>query len=464
MKIHYIIYLNTKKYIINIYSFFAIKFIKFLTIFMFNKQHRRNFRNKYINLISQKKELLLKEIAFIFLKEDYPLTIKNTSNPIIFLTDSGAVAEYAVRTYSELDGKFDIYVYTTNKQNIENLKNKSVSNNQSILPIYDGNWIQDLPSETPKLFTIGDSCDYKNIYDLAKKTKGIPNRWFILPDARVFGAITKKMSQEDIKNLVKKYYSDIVNLNDTNVIDCIVDNKLVFLKHIVEETGISNIIVYGDKAKETILNDMQRNKLDINLKVVEQAYERINNKQKSNLVMKQNNEYLIGTFGIPDNVYKRTNIIIQAFDILMREHFPVKLLFVGPKIYEYIKKEKVVNSNIVIIENPDYDEWLRLMNTVDLAIQLRERAFAHTSGCLFELIGLEKRCIVTKGMISSSWHKLCCFVQEGISAELLAQNIKEKLLENNDIDTLSLPYSNNAYLHNAKQIYNIVNEKGEKNE
>ena len=89
-------------------------------------------------------------------------------------------------------------------------------------------------------------------------------------------------------------------------------------------------------------------------------------------------------------------------------------------------------------ETKDTEDFISLMNSVDIAIQLRNNTIGESSGVINQLLGLNKKIITTKGFVSKELSKSVREVKPFISAEELALEILYYLEDKTIIDNSEL--------------------------
>ena len=135
----------------------------------------------------------------------------------------------------------------------------------------------------------------------------------------------------------------------------------------------------------------------------------------------------------------------------------VNLLINNVLLYILYKKEFTNTIKTKVIESPHEKDWLPILNSVDLGIQLRENFFAFSSGCVAELIAIGKPCLISTGMVSDAWHELCTQIESGLSVEQLANEIMKAL--NKKYNTGLLPYNDNINYWYACKIKEFLEAK-----
>ncbi len=376
---------------------------------------------------------------------------------------TGAISEYTVRIHANMHEKFDIFADVKNFDELTHLHSLHPNANLCVLPLTSFNDVKKIVDYERKIFVLGNSQHHKKIFELACQTKGEENRWIILHEPIILGAYFHKFDNDYYRlfnEFIVKWYP---KCSETNVETLPIpfnkfylDNKIYLIRPLLNLTGIKNIICYSDKNKETLLSELSEDeKKDLSVFSIPLPIQKFTNIPNTSDLIEKKSKYLIGSFGIPDNFYKRTNLIIDATTILNEKyHYDVHLLIAGATASSYADKIPY----ITILSNPPSDKWLPLLNTVDLGIQLRENAFSFSSATIVELLGLGKKILCTEGMVNSDWSGTTTSFPEGKEAEDLALYIIDALKKKPHIPE-NIIYQKYSFLANAEKIYNLIKEE-----
>ncbi len=423
--------------------------VKILCFFIPFRDLRHSVRNK---LLDERFNLwyLLSSLFSFNLKDKFENKIK------IFVAGSGAVTEYAIKMYQEMPDKFVIFADVRTSKEYKNLLKKFPKASEMIFPLCKNKkYIYD---NSLKLFYVGNSSHYSFIFKILLKTKNVKNRWLVLPDIVTLGAYTYNI--KEIRKIICNYYpefrDDIKNVEDKDFVQFICINKISFIRYVVEASGIKNFVVFSKKGFNTIKTEL-KNVSDINIYVMQNTISKLSLPQ-SKYSVKHSSKYLVGTFGIPHDITKGTDKVIKAVQLLNKRGKSVDLVLAGMLINNYIDSVKD-KKNCIFIDNPDYDDFLNIMNQCDVGIQLRENFFTFASGCMAELLGLGKPTILTDGMIDNKWDKIVTFVPDGVSVEELADtivNMLETKVGNKIEDKLYEEYN---CFNVCSQLYAFLEEK-----
>lgn len=382
----------------------------------------------------------------------------------IFVAGSGAIAEYTVKIHSEMPKIFDIFTDIENYDQWSVFWSKHKNAKHIVFPLESYNKAKTMIDYPNRVFVLGNSLHHKKIFDLACKTKGEKNRWLILHESFVFCCMLDKFDYdfEKIKEFFILWYPKLEKelrkspANLEALENVLLKHKCCFIRPIIHMTGIKNIIVYSERAKDLIQQELTKQELkDIKLYSLPLPFEPSKEKPEKSTVITKKPKYLIGTFGFPHDIVKRTSDIIKAVELLNKT-MDVKLVIAGSGVNNYqnkIKRKKAV----VLVEKPSPKEWFALMNTIDLGIQLREHGHGFSSACVTELLGIGKPCLLTEGMVDKKWTCLCDFIPEDLSVEEMAKAIKRILTSKKKADKRL--YSDYSFYHNADMIKQFISGK-----
>lgn len=99
---------------------------------------------------------------------------------------------------------------------------------------------------------------------------------------------------------------------------------------------------------------------------------------------------IIGTFGVPGN-HRLTHIIVDAFRLIAKDAPGTKLIIAGYRALSFAKTHNYESiPNLVLVDTPSDDELVRLMQSVDIALQLRCVNTGESSGVIPMLLALNK--------------------------------------------------------------------------
>lgn len=383
---------------------------------------------------------------------------KKRSKIAVFAPEKGAVAEFAAKIFSAKLTAFDFIADFSMLSNYEHMKSCS---NVSVPNIFPFSCLPELLQSreySAKIFLFGDSPFHKQVFHEALRTKGEKNRFALFAEPFIYHMITSYFAERIMVSSLRDinaYYPEKAHLFsgiDENAFFLpLVKNSIGFLRLLYDQTGIDNFIFYGKLARTFAENDLKG--LPINFYEIPVPLERVVCSKKIDF---KTNSYVIGSFGIP-SAFKQTNLVYDAVQILNEQGYDIKLLLAGFGTADYVKNNKFDTSNLIIYDSPNKTIWLSLLNSVDLAIQLRPYTIAVNSGCMAELGNLGKKMIVTQGACYDIFAPLCKFVGKDVTKEELAQTILSFMQDNQLIEIPDEEFEKLKYETVAQQIIDIVN-------
>lgn len=249
--------------------------------------------------------------------------------------------------------------------------------------------------------------------------------------------------KQSIINHYQIYDSYIIKEKDKyQLIKTLLNNNIYGIKIILSLTNITNIIVNNDKSEELILNEIKVTEYDNKINIIKMflPIEKLNKENIKKQYNKLPDNIYIGSFGMLDSV-KCSDTIIKAINILNKKYNnKIKLVVSGYNAKDYINsiKDKTLTENIMCFETKDTEDFISLMNSVDIAIQLRNNTIGESSGVINQLLGLNKKIITTKGFVSKELSNSVREVKPFISAEELALEILDYLEDKTIIDNSEL--------------------------
>lgn len=366
---------------------------------------------------------------FLFFKEN----VKNSFNlkrKIGFFTPlppaQTGTAEYALKTYSALLNDLDfISDFKTLEEYKETLNRISEEYKNHVV-------VQDFLEQTQKTYdhiilNLGNSYFHIPYLKYGIQTKGKENRHIVLCETQIFDMLQQyyKNKKIEVKDVLKKYYPEKnCILNHTDFREALKRENIYGIRPLIDLTGIRHFIVYRENGKEMLLADLKGSSFenDIKISVIPMGFEQITPPSPS--VPLETNGYNIGSFGIAHDM-KQTNKIIDAVNLLNKQGNKITLWLVGYHVSSYVQPFDL--SYVRVIENAEYDEMLSLMASVDLAVQLRKFSNGEGSGCLSELIALNKNFIAADNLFEPHFKEAGVSIPSDCSVEDLAAVILTEL-------------------------------------
>lgn len=360
-----------------------------------------------------------------------------------------------IANYNQLlflnDSRFDLFCFDREYINFHH----HVEHGENVYPycIYDQ--FEDLYKL--KIFILGNSTHNVPYLQMAVREKDKNNSWLYLHEARlidfIFAYFQNENKTEELKALLKYCYPDSISNNVllqplNKVLEYASKHKIYGLRIIHRMTGISNIIVNNDCARELVEAELK----DYNV-TVKKAFHPVTD-LKGILPYKLKNEgfdLYIGSFGGPSDKYKQTYKVVQATVLLNKKYNQsVKLILAGYGVdfyYQGLTQEE--QSCVIPFDSPTNEELFALMKLTRLGVQLRPSPHGESSGVICQLLGLGKRSITTEGFIDSSFSEYSKTVPQNVTYQELAKHI---------LDSLQLPdFDNDMLIKNYS--FDVLKEK-----
>ena len=389
------------------------------------------------------------------------MKVNKPKKTAIFLAGSGAIAEYTVRVHANLANKFDIFADVSNFKELEHLRSLHKNARYCVFPLENYEDARMLIDYNNEIYVLGHSPHHKKIFDLACQSRGRENRYLIVHEPFLLGAFIHifEGSTQRIVEFIAKWYPTKEKFSGKykDFYQYCRSNSVYFVRAILEMTGIKNIICYSEKNKEVFTSELCDDELkSIAVEAIPLPFDKQECQTTSALVKRKDNTAIIGCFGIPNDFFKRTCDIIEAVNLLNTKYkTKVRLVLAGLNLAEYAKTHH--SPYVDFLCDVSFDEWLSVLNSVDIGIQLRENAFSFSSATVAELLSLKKTMIVTAGMVDSAFDSIVTSIPEGLDANQIALAIKDVL--NKRKTKKQLPdsiFEKYSFKHNAEIIYKIL--------
>lgn len=180
-------------------------------------------------------------------------------------------------------------------------------------------------------------------------------------------------------------------------------NKLIELNimglRFFTKLGFSQFLVNSNIAKSIIESDCDDKKISVK-KIFHPVFNYSDIYNTSFNQRLKNDEYyptgkciLLGTFGIPSHE-KFTETIIEAVSELRKKNIPVRLIVSGFGAKKFFSNHtKLLKDYVMISDSPSDENLNRIMQDIDIAIQLRRNCLGETSGVVSQLLAARKKII-----------------------------------------------------------------------
>jgi hypothetical protein len=358
------------------------------------------------------------------------------------------IAYFDARTFG-LDDNFNLFSAMKTLEDhaaAKNIAGLEYKNNFLTLETYD--LLKTKINYKTKIFILGNS--EHNIPYLMQATNepDKQNSWLYFHDVIIRDVIyllfqyKTEVCKEIFCKVYQKFAAPIVKLNTLNELaDFLEENNLYGIGVIIYLTDITNIIVNTNLAQELVEYEIDKNVFVKNYKIIKLFLPLPN----LNYICTKNrcsdkNAVLIGSFGLPNDKYKSTKIIIEAANILnARYNIKTKVILAGYNVDQYYKSlPRYLKSLVIPFHNISENELFSLMKSVHLAVQLRNITNGEASGTISQLIGMNKKIIVTENFLEIEFEKCCTSVPRFVSKEVLADTMMKELQSDKEINNYSL--------------------------
>lgn len=374
---------------------------------------------------------------FLIKKAKTILSVDEKYRKIGFLTPlppaETGTAMYALKVYrhifNNLDFISDIYDLTTYRKTLSFIPEKYHSH---IVPLVLGQ----TRTYEHVFFNLGNSSFHIPYLRYAIKTKGKENRSIILCETQICNMLQIYCKENNINfaDILQKYYPE-KNLEfelSSDFSKKLKDENIFGIRPLIDLTGIKHFIVYRKLGKEMLFSDLKGSVFEegVRVCVIPMGFERILPQPVAASLEKEG--YNIGSFGIAHDM-KQTDKIINAVNLLNAQGKKVTLWLAGYHVSSYVRLFDL--TNVRIVENINYTDLYSIMSAVDLAVQLRKFSNGEGSGCISELIALNKNFIAAENLFEPHFKQAGVSVPSDCSAEDLAERIwnelKNKTVRNN---------------------------------
>jgi glycosyltransferase involved in cell wall biosynthesis len=203
-------------------------------------------------------------------------------------------------------------------------------------------------------------------------------------------------------------------------------------------TNISKIIVNNNNSKQLLLEEIKNTIYEdiVSVSTVFLPVTEISLKADDIPVDIDFAGFKIGSFGIC-NKKKATDIIIRSVVLLNEEYgIEAKCILAGYDVDNFIQSQipSKLHKYILSFSNSSDDQLLSIMKQVDIAVQLRNYQYGESSGVICQLLGLNKRIIVSENFIDERFENYCTVVPRFISKDELAKVFYDVFNKNISID------------------------------
>ena len=362
------------------------------------------------------------------------------------------IAPYTLKTVINSQDKFDVISDITNIGILEDYISRKIYN---VIP-YKSYYLADkYCNYASKIFVLGNSEHHLTSLNEAIRTMGEKQRFVYLHESALYFLFFAmfKHDLDKIKLFLKEWYPLFAEEIDKiksleSLYELVKYHRIFCVKPLLALTGINNIIVNNEYAKKLIEEEIG-NTINLNIKVLFHPIPKFT-PIDSEPSIKTSAKFIIGSFGISDDT-KMTAEIIQAVDKLAAKGISIKLLLAGYQVSGYLKSKGIRSKNIIIKHSPSDEELFKLMQSIDLAVQLRKNPHGESSGCIAQLLGLNKKILTTENFVDNKFKDFVYTLPSDADTEDLEKKILFCLQEPDKLNNLYEEYS---YEKLAELLYN----------
>lgn len=378
-------------------------------------------------------------------------------------TTSG-IAPYSYKTHIAEPEKYDMF---SNIQNLSDYMLLQENNVKNVFPLDFYNYANLKERYKAEMFVFGNSFHHKKILDYAIKTKDCHKNRFMYLHEAFLANLFKSLYNNDlnrVRDFLKMWYpehSETIAKCPSLDTNFLLNMKIYGIRPLINLTGIKHIFVNTQKAKQLIEEELTEQELsELTIDVFFLPLMEIKAKKIS--LRDNRKQKVIGTFGMP-NPFKMYDEIYQAVKWLNGQGQNIKLIFAG--YHCNTLSQKMSDKFVEIYDAPTDDVLYSLMNSVDLAIQLRKNSTGESSGCISQLLNLGKNILTTEDFIPNELIQYCRTIQKNVDVKKLGEAILSALQNPKKYaaESLTKQYSYQTLSEKiAKTIdYYVNNEEGE---
>ncbi|MBR1423953.1 glycosyltransferase [bacterium] len=346
--------------------------------------------------------------------------------------ETTGVAHYTYKTHIVEQDKYDIFSDIKTFGDYDYLLDDGRVSNVFPLSFYDK--ANEKEKYGYRIFVLGNSWHHRMILEEAIKSKGDENRALYLHETLLTGLFkATRFWRIFIKEWYPEYLKDIDTVN-SDTYNFAMSNNVFGIRALINLTGIRKIFVNNERAKDLIQAELTPEEYEkLNIEVMFLPVEEIVAEKKD--LSKGKYKYVVASFGVPGKS-KLSDAIVEAI-ILLNKKFnnAYKLIICG---YEANKIDTKDCDFIEIVDSPETDHLYTLMNSVDLAIQLRPNPHGESSGCVSQLLGLGQNILTSNGFVAKDQEQYCHLVNGVVSVEELAKSIENSVSNKKNYDSMSI--------------------------
>ena len=382
------------------------------------------------------------KITYSKLKE--LLTEQKDGRFLMFSTlppDQTGIAAYGL-SMAKASKKIDVVGRFDSLRDYEEIKSSGVNNvfSEVMLP-----YLPLKVNYVGKLFVFGNSKHHEFSLRSAIHSKGEKGRALYLHEGQLFWMFAHHLNNdvEKVKDFICTWYpylkNDARNKNTlSDLSDFMESQRIGCIRPLVEMTGIRKIFVNNECARDWIVGEFTGNAFEgLIVKVLFHPIPEFARVQVDEQLKKfARGRLIVGSFGIPRDS-KQSEDVICAVKHLNEIGIASVLVLAGYKAQSFVSHFGLAKDFIYVVDAPSDEKLFSLMNTVDVAVQLRKRQHGESSGCISQLLGLNKKIVTTEGFVSNDIAKVCTVIPSNSDSIKIAEAITQAV-SNDDCRSLDM--------------------------
>lgn len=298
------------------------------------------------------------------------------------------------------------------------------------------------PFYRTRIFILGNSPHNVPYLQMASAEKYKSASWLYLHEANLINLLYFYYNEniEHVKQIIGQYYSeknvDMSGVEDRkSLISCLKKYDVLCVRIVLQLTGITNVIVNNSTCQDKVLVDVG----DMPCRIYKAFLPVMDLRGTKRISDWDDSVIRVGTFGLPSNESKQTDIIIKSVELLRtRCGKDIRLILAGHGAADYAARHLDESCDFVdVYDSPDAETLYSMMRSVHACVQLRPHPHGESSGIICQLAGMGKKVITTEGFVEGELASICCFVSSGVTTEELADSIFKEV-EQKRVEDFSL--------------------------
>jgi hypothetical protein len=254
-----------------------------------------------------------------------------------------------------------------------------------------------------------------------------------------------QLERWDFKRVLGGYYRDV---DPCSSAEDLLKTGVYGLRALVGQLTIRGVIVHSDLASDMVARELPG-------VAIHQLFLPAYSFKCRSARVRRSAGIRIGTFGIP-NASKRTEFVVQAFRALRLKVPTAKLIIAGFRAAEYANQHNLTSAKgFEIRDGLAEPAFEAIMQSVDLAIQLRSSNFGENSGAISQLLSLGVPVLTSKKGAFQEYKEAVSFLADDATAQDLADFV---LLEHRRLRTRVQGPRAYARQHSPREFCHRLNE------